>query len=184
MDIKRLIALGSTTVECLFAEFDRLRAEYNVEIEDIYNMDETGFRMGQTTKNCVIYDPSFGRPQAPNIGNTHWVSIIECVGVNRAIKLYMIFQGRAPKDHMFPRNKDLPDIIWAFSPKGWTDNELGVDWLKRIFIPQPKKGLHSILLLDNHDSHTTGEFQYHCLENNILHFISLLTRPISYNHSM
>jgi hypothetical protein len=40
--------------ERFFSEFERLRSEYSVEIEDIYNMDETGFQLSQTTANFVV----------------------------------------------------------------------------------------------------------------------------------
>ena len=168
MDIKRLSALDPAIIERFFAEFERLRSEYSVDIEDTYNMDETGFQIGQITSDHVIYDPSIGLPIAPKTGNTQWTTVIECVGINRAIKPYIIHTGKAPEDHWFLRNQDLPDVIWAFSPKGWTDNELALDWLRRIFIPiTSKQNKHSILILDNHESHTTGLFQYYCLQNRV-----------------
>jgi hypothetical protein len=69
---------------------------------------------------------------------------------------------------MFPKTEELPDMIWAFSPKGWTENELAVDWLRCVFVPKTsKQGKHTILILDNHNSHTTGEFQYYCLKHDI-----------------
>ncbi|ERF76576.1 hypothetical protein EPUS_05849 [Endocarpon pusillum Z07020] len=68
---------------------------------------------------------------------------------------------------MFPEHEELPDIIWAFSPKGWTDEELAVDWLRRIFVLIASNSKHIILILDSQKSHITGEFQYYCLENNI-----------------
>jgi DDE superfamily endonuclease len=153
-------------------------------MEDIYNMDETGFQLGQITANFVVYDPAIGRPIAPKPESNQWATIIECVGVNRATKPYLIFIGKAPEDHTFPKTEDLPDIIWAFSPKGWTDSELAVDWLRRVFDPKTsRQGKHSILILDNHNSHTTGEFQYYCLKRDIhpLHLPAM--RLISSSHS-
>jgi len=160
LDVKRLLALDPMIIERFFLEFERLRSDYLVEIDDVYNMDETGFQLSQTTANFVVYDPALGRPIAPKPeGNHQWATIIECVGINRAIKPYLIFVGKAPEDHMFPKTEELPDIIWAFSPKGWTDNDLAIDWLHRVFVPKTsKQGKHSILILDNHKSHTTGEF--------------------------
>lgn len=40
MDNKRVSALNSTVIERFFSEFERLRSEYDVELQDIYNMDE------------------------------------------------------------------------------------------------------------------------------------------------
>jgi hypothetical protein len=140
-------------------------------MEDIYNMDETSFQLCQTKANFVVYDPAMGRPIAPKPESNQWATIIECVGVKRAIKPYLIFIGKAPEDHMFPKTEELPDVIWAFSPKGWTDSELAVDWLRLattgIRPKNVKTGKHSILILDNHNSHTTGESQYYCLKDDI-----------------
>ena len=36
-------ALNTDIMKVFFAEFIQLKNEYNVEDEDIYNMDETGF---------------------------------------------------------------------------------------------------------------------------------------------
>ena len=42
MDIKRLSALDLTIIKRFFDEFKRLRSEYAVKPQDIYNIDETG----------------------------------------------------------------------------------------------------------------------------------------------
>jgi Tc5 transposase DNA-binding domain len=65
IDVKRLTALDPGIVKRFYTEFERLRNEYKVDVEDIYNMDETGFQLGQTTSNFVIYDPAMGRPITP-----------------------------------------------------------------------------------------------------------------------
>jgi DDE superfamily endonuclease len=181
LNVKRASALDSATIERFFSEFEWLRSEYNIESEDIYNMDETGFQIGQIASNFVIYDPAMGRPVAPVSDNTQWVSIIECIGVDKSIKPYLIFCGRSPEDHMFPVNEELTELIWAFSPKGWTDNELAVDWLKRVFMPQTsRQGRHSILIIDGHDSHCSGEFQYYYITHNI----HLLYLPAHASHKL
>ena len=43
MNIKRLSALDSVIIEHFFAEFEQLWIKYNIEMKDIYSMDETGF---------------------------------------------------------------------------------------------------------------------------------------------
>jgi hypothetical protein len=49
-------ALDPDIVEAFFAEFSRLKSEYNVEEGDIYNMDETGFQMGQSHSEYVVFN--------------------------------------------------------------------------------------------------------------------------------
>jgi hypothetical protein len=68
---------------------------------------------------------------------------------------------------MFLKTEE-PDIIWAFSLKRWTDSELAIDWPRRVFVLKTsKQGRHSILILDNHNSHIIREFQYYCLKHDI-----------------
>ena len=57
----------------------------------------------------------------------------------------------------------------AVSDNGWTNNKLGVEWLKH-FDAHTKtrtKGTHRLLILDGHESHNSMEFQAYCQENNI-----------------
>ena len=168
MKNKRLSALDSAIIKQFFTEFERLQHEYKVESQNIYNMNETGFQMSQVISKYVVFDPAMDHPVTLTADNNQWVSVIECVDINEAIKLYLIFVDKAPKDHMFSHNDELSDIIWAFSPKEWTDRELAVDWLQHIFISKmSRQNKHSFLILNNHDSYITDEFQYYCLQNNI-----------------
>ena len=181
MDVKRMTALDPDIVETFFAEFERLKTTYGVEMNDIYNMDETGFQMGQNHSECVIFNSSQGPPLCSTSDNTSWVSIIECISPSRAIQPYMIFQGRMPETGWFPSTWELPQFLYAFSDKGWTDDELAVDWLERIFVPKTQNDRkHRILIVDGHRSHTTGKFQYLCFKNNI----HLLFLPSHSSHKL
>lgn len=165
---KRPMDLDTDAVERFWAEFERLRTDYNIEIQDVYSMEEAGFQIEKTADNYVICNLPMGHPETPATGNIQRVSIIECIGVDRAMKPYIVFAPKAPDDHIPAQDEDASEVIWALQPHGWTEKELAVDWLQRIFVPRiwrPDK--HSILILNNHDRYTTGEFQYHCLHNNI-----------------
>lgn len=51
--------------------------EYDIEQEDVYNMDEKGFALGLLGKHrviCSIHHP----PMLTQDGNREWVSLIEC----------------------------------------------------------------------------------------------------------
>ena len=70
MNIKRLSALNSIIIERFFAEFEQLWTEYNVEMKDIYNIDETEFQLGQIADNYVIYDPAVDHSVISKSDNT------------------------------------------------------------------------------------------------------------------
>ena len=57
------------------------------------------------------------------------------------------------------------------SPNGWTTDEIGLQWLTKVFIPTvsvQRKGTHALLILDGHGSHLMPEFDQLCTENNIV----------------
>jgi DDE superfamily endonuclease len=147
-------------------------------MEDVYNMDETGFQMGHTQSEFVVYNSSQGPAIVSASENTNWVSIIECISIQKAIKPYMIFTGKNPETDWFPPNDQLPNFIYAFSEKGWSDDELAIDWLHRIFLQETPKEKHQILILNGHRSHLTGEFQYICYQNNV--YLLYLPTNLSY----
>ena len=161
MDIKRLLVLDIDIVERFFEQISVLQNEFDIPNWEIYNMDEKGFQMGQTVSDYVVFDKFSGPPVAPETGVSKWVSIIECMSYRVVLKPYIIHIGKEPESGWFLPTNELPDWIWAFSPKGWTDNELAVDWLRRIFNPEtsPNEKKHRILILDGHKSHISGEFQ-------------------------
>jgi hypothetical protein len=60
----------------------------------------------------------------------------------------------------------------SVSENGWTNNALGLEWLK-LFDAHTKarqvgRGNYRLLILDGHASHLNQNFNDYCLENNIL----------------
>lgn len=172
MEIERLLALDHDIVHEIFSEVERLEQRYRIPPRRVRNMDEKGFQMGQNRGDYVVFPRSAGAALAPTTGVTSWVTVIEYTNAEGLIGTpFVINAGKEPETDWWPPNIQLPNWIWAFSPKGWTDNELGLRWLKELYIPEIQRidglGNHSILILDGHDSHETGEFQWECLQANI-----------------
>ena len=55
---------------------------YKIDIQDVYNMDETGFQMGHSQKERVVFDRRTGPPSAVTTGKTNWMLVIECMSTN------------------------------------------------------------------------------------------------------
>ena len=87
-----------------------------------------------------------------------------------AIVPFCIFKGQnVLRDWIPPEIHDQ----WFFSAnsKGWTSNLHGLEWLKRVFEPITRskaEGQHRLLVCDGHDSHISGSFVAHCLQNRIV----------------
>jgi hypothetical protein len=62
---------------------------------------------------------------------------------------------------------DFKDWSFTATKKGWKTNEIGLRWLKEVFLPltkpeDPQQWRH--LILDGHNSHTQEEFLEACFE--------------------
>jgi hypothetical protein len=135
MEMKRLTALSLDIIDPFFREVQTLQAKYDVVPCNILNMDEKGFHMGQISSEYCLFDAKLGPPIAPSTGNTKWVTVIECINAaGGSLPPYIIFMGQEPETHWWPPTHTLPRWIRAFSSKGWTDNQLGEDWLDRVMI--------------------------------------------------
>ena len=69
----------------------------------------------------------------------------------------------------------------TFSQNGWTSNEIAVEWLEKVFLPQTKPDDPSkarLLIVDGHGSHTSDEFMTACYLNNVY----LLFLPVRTSH--
>jgi hypothetical protein len=85
-----------------------------------------------------------------------------------SIPPFLIFAGKYHLSAWY--EEDIPhDWAIAVSDNGWTNNELGVEWLKHFNAHTKARnvGAHRLLVLDGHESHHSLEFQEFCKENNI-----------------
>ena len=104
-------------------------------------------------------------------GDREWTSIIQ--GINAkgwAIPPFIIFQG---KHHLSAWYKELSiphDWVINVSENGWTNNELGLEWLKH-FDKHTKErtvGCYRLLVLDGHESHNSVKFHQYCEDHKII----------------
>ena len=154
-------------------------------------MDEKGVQLGIGAKIAAIIDREQSSVYSVEDGNRELITIIEAVSATGAALIpSVIFQGvhRNPEwgrpennpssaryvvislSQLFtPVNNDLYSV--SVSPKGWTDQELGLKWLERDFEPntrpQNPQEFH-LLILDGHNSHCTYPFIKFSAEHRIL----------------
>ena len=157
------VRVKDTTPERLqqwFDDLEKVVAEYNIKPENMYNMDESGFAIGEREAGRCIINAQVRQQFQAKPGRQEWVSVVECVGADGSvIPPLVIFKAENLSTQW------IPDSIhgeWRFScnSKGWTSNEHGVQWLRRCFEPATRekaKGEYRLLICDGHDSHITGE---------------------------
>jgi hypothetical protein len=138
--------------------------------DDIYNFDETGFRLGQAGNHHVVTTADRkGRPTLIGSDSSEWVTIIACVNARGwQVPPFVIFKGVTLNKTYF---EGLPPR-WtlACSENGWTSNALGLRWIEHFHrhTQQATKGVKRLLVLDRHGSHLTPEFDQYCKDHNIV----------------
>ena len=163
-----------------FNEFEKTIKEKNIRIEDMYNMDETGFGIGVVQASYVIINKESKKRYHAHPGRQEWASVVECICADgESLPPFLILKGEKVTSSWIPTA--ALDLNWHFgaSQKGWTTNEHGFQWLVRVFNPITRQKLGDnkdrtrLLICDGHDSHISAKFVAHCIENNIYLFLLL-----------
>ncbi|KAF7139767.1 hypothetical protein CNMCM5793_008095 [Aspergillus hiratsukae] len=158
--------------------------KYGILEQDIYNFDETGFQMGvaSTAKVITASRHRNSRVQAIQPGNREWVTVIESINASGwSLPPMIIFSGKVHQSQLY---QDIdPEWLIGLSDNGWTNNELGLLWLEKVFekhTAQRTLGRHRLLILDGHASHESAEFDLFCKN----HYIIPLYMPSHSSHKL
>ncbi|KAL9563820.1 hypothetical protein ACKAV7_012062 [Fusarium commune] len=153
-------------------------AKYGIDLADIYNFDEVGFMMGVIAIGMVVTGTERrARPKLVQPGSREWITVIQAINAEGwAIPPFIIGAGHYHLANWY-RESNLPDE-WAIatSPNGWTDNELGLEWLKHFdrYTKTRSVGRYRLLILDGHESHHSLKFEKYCQANKIVTLFMLL----------
>lgn len=162
--------------------FELLRnkiSQYNVEPRHTYNIDEKGFLLGVVTRSKRVFSRRlYEEGKLRSImqdGNREWITLLACICADgSALEPSLIYQSASgsiqdswlqafdPEDHR---------AYFAASPSGWTNNDIGLAWLKQVFDRSTKakaRSSYRLLILDGHGSHLTMDFIEYCNQNKIL----------------
>jgi hypothetical protein len=154
---------------------------YEYELKDIWNMDESGFGIGEQQAVKVLYTIDQYQEYMVTGGKQEWVTDIECISAaGEALAPLLIFRG-ADMNTRWINERSPEGWFFATSKNGWTSNELGLKWLQEVFDPQTcdtAAGRRRLLIADGHGSHLRADFIAHCMENNI----DLLIMPPHCSH--
>lgn len=140
-----------------------------------YNADEGGIMEGQGINGLVIGSSQTNANMVPvkTINARTWTSIVECISA-LGVALYplVIFKAKSIQ-HQWFRNEFLmkhPDWYVTFSENGWTSNNIAIEWLEKVFLPQTATDDLAdcrLLIVDGHGSHTSDAFMTICYLNNV-----------------
>ena len=137
--------------------------------ENIYNMDETECCLGTYINQVVLKTSATKRTYKKSPEAHKWVSIIECISAaDKAIPPVVIFKGKNVQTTWF-EYEYISNWRYTSSEKAWTSNEIGLRWLKEVFLPQTASDPPApwLLIVDGHNSHASVDFMWECRQHQV-----------------
>lgn len=164
VDADRVQGINKDSIQQFYYHLTRVRTGYNVQPEDMYNMDETGVQEGESRDETVLGTSATRRARVQKSAATGWVTILHYISaLGGHGTMAFIFKGAEVQAQWF--SHDLVENEYASSPKGWTNSDVAVSWLCDIFAKetQPKRTARRpkpwrLLVLDGHNTHITPRF--------------------------
>jgi hypothetical protein len=156
-----------------FKDFEAICQRYGIDPADIYNMDETGFRIGCLEGRIVITHIETKAVFLVDPDNRDYITSVETIcGDGTAIPPLVILKGTVLLEKHF-KNDMEDDTLMAMTSTGYIDNTLGLLWLEHFnkMTYKKLKGTYRLLMLDGQSSHITEEFTVYCWLNKIVPFL-------------
>jgi hypothetical protein len=166
---------ASENLERVNGYFNKLQTiiqEGGILPDDIYNMDETGFRIGMGKDQLIVTKRKrvhyFGLPE-----NRESATAIECISAaGEFLPLFLILSGTLHMAQWYQVKELDPRTAIIPISSGYSNDEISLEWIKHFDKHTAKKvvGSKRLLILDGHGSHHTIEFIQYCDEHNIIPF--------------
>jgi hypothetical protein len=132
-DRQRILQEDPEMIGTWFKFVEETKAKYGVQDNDIYNFDKTGFQMGVIRSMKVITGAERRtRPDLIQPGDREWVTVIQsiCAAGNATTSPFIIYKGRVHISASYEEASIPRDWKISVSENGWTNNALGLEWLK------------------------------------------------------
>ena len=157
----------------------RIIETYHIKPQNTYNFDEKGFLLGlcQTRKRIVPRQHLRTKSTLGTIqdGSREFISLLATICADgTALPPALIYQGASydlQDSWLEDYDSSYEEAYFATSQKGWTNEELGLSWLTKIFEPRTKQkagNLKRLLIVDGHSSHINMRFIEFCDQHRII----------------
>lgn len=176
-------AMNIETVKTWFEAVEELCLQHQYPPDCIYNMDESGFAVGESQTSRVLVNIREKSSWKVVSGRQEWITAIECISASgRALPPLLIFKAKHTNTSWIPLHTPL-DWRFSTSNSGWTSDSHCYEWLTTLFEPLTRPAdptTHRLLVMDGHGSHITGNVIAHCMK----HAIDLLILPPHTSHML
>lgn len=172
LDANRAASEDVKVVEEYYKKLLDVITKHGLVANDIWNMDETGFRIGVGKDQLIITKRKrahyFSMPE-----NRESATAVEAISASGEVcPTFLILSGQQIMSHYVSQANQDPRAAIAMTPTGYTNYELAMEWINHFNKhTRPKTvGAKRLLILDGHGSHHTREFIQYCEDNDIIPF--------------
>lgn len=172
LDLNRKMAHDPLTIETFFWRYKAAVQKYAIQLQDIWNFDETGFRIGIGKNQWIVTRDNRRPAYIPSSTSRELVTCIEAVSADgRLIPPMLIIAGKNHMEQWYPDELNEETLI-GVSETGYSNDELSMDWLRHFdrMSRRCQVGVYRLLIMDGYGSHCTYEFITYCDEARILPF--------------
>jgi hypothetical protein len=161
-DYKRGSAEFSGDILWWMGQYTNIIEARGIQDSDIYNMDETGFRIGVGRRIETVYTryPRY-IPTIDSKSTQKLITSVECISRDGfALPPMLIVPGVVQLEEWYTKT-DIPDsYIIETSDSGYINSELAYLWLLHfdVFSYVRQQGRWRLLIYDQHKTHMTKEF--------------------------
>jgi hypothetical protein len=138
-------------------------------------MDKKGFMLGVLTRSKRVFSRRLykeGKIKAHiQDSSREWITLLACICADRPhLEPSLIYQSAAGsiQDTWLQAIRPKDRVYISSSPSGWTNNDIGLSWLKQVFDRytrlKAEQG-YRLLILNSYRSHLTIEFIKYCDRN-------------------
>ncbi|KAF1988819.1 DDE-domain-containing protein [Aulographum hederae CBS 113979] len=138
-------------------------------------MDEKGFLIGVLNKARRVYSSTNKPKGAGQDGNRSWITVIAVICQDgTSLPPSIIYQGMNLQNSWLEDWQPEDQEAWfTATPTGWTNDEVGLSWLTKVFDQSTKKKARNgrdwrLLLIDGHGSHLNIPFIKYALDHKII----------------
>ena len=152
-----------------FRDFQCAIVEFGIAQDDIYNMDETGFRIGCLGGRVVITHSSSRVVYLADPEVRDWITAIETISANgKTIPPMLILSGSI----MLEKHFDNDLTLFGITHSGYSNAIIGVEYIKHFDKMTAKStvGKYRMLIFDGAGSYMSDEFTWYCWQNDIIPF--------------
>ncbi|KAE8179585.1 hypothetical protein CF328_g9433 [Tilletia controversa] len=159
---QELLRMSHDRATCaqFFQKLKDVVAKHGIVAEDIWNMDEIGFRIGIGGSQWIVTLCHSHEARVASSTSRESVTCIEAVSVGGNHISPMVIVAGSQHSEAWAKN-DLPsDTLIGVSDSGYSDDILALQWIKHFAAASEKlvRGKMRLLIFDGHGSHCTREF--------------------------